>query len=340
MSRAVSRAGGVARVVLRVLKGVAALLLALVVLALAVPLCVPLPPLEGTSPAAALAGPASRFARVDGLDLHYEEAGAGDPTFLLLHGFLASTFTWREVQAPLAAIGRTIAFDRPAFGLSARPLPGDPGWPAGASPYAAAAQVEQTIHLMDALGVERAVLVGNSAGGTLALRIALAHPERVRALVLLDPAVYTDGPPPWTRWLLDTPQLRRVGPLLLRGLADQSQRMVDAAWHDPSRVDAATWTGYRRWLGVDGWDQALWHFTLAARDHADVREGLAAIRAPTLVITGDDDRVIPTAESVRLAEAIADAELVVIGACGHVPQEECPEPVLAAIRGFVARLPP
>ena len=331
---------GARRALARLLKGVAALALGLLALAATLPLVWPIPPLEGTGPAAALAGPDGRFVRAAGLDLYVEEAGAGDPTFLLMHGFLASTFTWREVLAPLGARGRAIAFDRPAFGLSARPLPGAREWAPADDPYAPAAQVAQTIALMDALGVERAVLVGNSAGGALALRVALAHPERVRALVLLSPAIYTAGPPRWARWLAHTPQLRRLGPLLLRQLPARADAMAAMAWHDPSRVSAAVWEGYRRPLAVDDWDQALWRFALAADGGDDVRAGLAALRAPTLVITGDDDRVVPTEESVRAAGVIPGAELLVLEACGHVPQEERPEAVLAAIDAFVARLPP
>ncbi|MCA9663697.1 MAG: alpha/beta fold hydrolase, partial [Myxococcales bacterium] len=248
--------------------------------------------------------------------------------------------TWREVLGPLGARGRVVAFDRPAFGLSARPLPpaGARDFPSGDDPYGAAAQVAQTIALMDALAIDRAVLVGSSAGGTLALRVALARPERVRALVLLAPAVYTGGPPPWFAPLLRTPQLRRIGPLLLRGLAERADAFTEAAWHDPGRVDAAIARGYARALEVDDWDRALWRYTLAFSGNDDLPPRLADLDLPILVIAGDDDRVVPTAESERLADALPSAELVVIGACGHLPHEECPAPTLAAIDGFLDRL--
>ncbi|MCA9638162.1 MAG: alpha/beta fold hydrolase [Myxococcales bacterium] len=327
------------RLLRRLLRGLALLALTLALLAAIVPLLIPVRPLAGTVAARELA-PDARFVEVDGLALHVEERGAGGTPLVLLHGFLASTFTWREVLGPLARDRRVVAFDRPAFGLSDRPLP-DPAsgeFPGGRDPYAADAQVAQTLGLMDALAIDRAILVGNSAGGTLALRIALARPDRVRALILLDPAVYRSGPPGWMRWVFRTPQLRRVGPLILRSLDGRAREFAELAWHDPARINDALLAGYIRAQRIHDWDQALWRFTVANEGSDDLPPRLADLDMPILVITGDDDRVIPTEESVRLADALPDAELVVIGACGHVPQEECPQAVLAAIDGFLARL--
>ena len=97
-----------------------------------------------------------------------------------------------------------VAFDRPAFGLTERPMPGD--FPNGVNPYTADAQADLTVGLMDELGIEQAVLVGNSAGGTIAAHTALRYPERVKALVLVDAAIYGGGgSPSWARPLLTTP---------------------------------------------------------------------------------------------------------------------------------------
>ena len=88
--------------------------------------------------------------------MHTKTAGQGELPLVLLHGFGASTYTWREVWEPLAQDHPVVAFDRPAFGLTERPMPGD--W-AGRSPYSAEAQVDQTVALMDKLGIDQAVLV-------------------------------------------------------------------------------------------------------------------------------------------------------------------------------------
>ena len=93
-------------------------LLVLILLLGVGPFLIPVPPLEGTVPASQLADPDSKFVEVNGLSVHYKEMGAGETTFILLHGFGASLFSWRDVMEPLSAYGRVIAYDRPAFGLT------------------------------------------------------------------------------------------------------------------------------------------------------------------------------------------------------------------------------
>lgn len=308
----------------------------LLLAALVGPFLVPVPPLEGTVPPEELADPDSRFIDLNGLRVHYKETGEGEPALVLLHGFAASTFSWREVMGPLGEDRMVVAFDRPGFGLTSRPLPGE--W-SGQSPYSAESQVDLTIRLLDALGLERAVLVGNSAGGTIAALTALEHPERVEALVLVDAAVYsTGGLPDWLVPVLRTPQMRRVGPLITRRIQGWGLDFARSAWHDPSRITPEIWAGYLRPLQADNWDRGLWELTAAGHSLA-LPERLDQIGVPTLVITGDDDRIVPPADSVRLAAALAEATLVVIPDCGHVPQEECPAAFLEAVTEFLDSLP-
>jgi pimeloyl-ACP methyl ester carboxylesterase len=168
----------------------------------------------------------------------------------------------------------------------------------------------------------------------VALEFALARPERVAGLVLISPAVYTNGPPSFVRLLWSLPQLQRLGPRLLRELLPRfGPRGITAAWHDPSQVSDEVRAGYGLPLRARNWDQALWSFSRAARfDPLEPR--LEHLQAPVLVITGDDDRIVPTAESVRLAEALS-ARLLVIERCGHLAHEECPAPVLYEIADFI-----
>lgn len=299
------------------------------------PFLVPVPPLEGTVPPEQLADSDSRFIDVDGLRVHYKTSGDGSPTFVLLHGFGASVFSWREVMTPLSESGTVIAFDRPAFGLTERPLRGD--WD-GESPYSPEAQIELTVKLMDQLGVDEAILVGNSAGGTIAMATALEHPDRVLAVVLVDAAIYTGGgTPDWVRPLLGTPQMRRIGPLLARSIQNLGPNLIERAWHDPSKISAEILEGYTKPLKVDNWDVALWELTLASHSLGLDRR-VRDIRVPVLVITGDDDRIVPTEQSVRLDGELPDAELVVIPNCGHVPQEECPAEFTQAIVDYLPQL--
>jgi pimeloyl-ACP methyl ester carboxylesterase len=298
------------------------------------PFLVPVPPLDDTVPPEALADPDSRFVEVAGIRVHYKLQGEGSPAMVLLHGFGASTFSWREVMDPLAEDGTVVAFDRPAFGLTERPMRNTEDWP-GYNPYSPEAQVRLVVELMDALDIPSAVLIGNSAGGTVAALTALTYPERVDALVLVDAAIYTGGGTPrWIRPLLNTPQMRHLGPLIARRIRDWGRDFGRSAWHDPDEIPPEFWEGYLTPLRAENWDRALWELTSASRS-SDLSEHLDDLTLPVLVITGDDDRIVPTEQSIRLAEELPNAQLVVLEACGHIPQEECPGPWLDAVELFL-----
>ncbi|MFN8485893.1 MAG: alpha/beta hydrolase [Anaerolineae bacterium] len=299
------------------------------------PFLVPVPPLEGTAPVEGLADPDGRFVDMDGLRVYTKTQGQGRPTFMLLHGFAASSFSWRDVMPPLAERGTVIAYDRPGFGLTSRPLPGE--W-RGDSPYGVRQQARLLVHLMDALGVENAILVGNSAGGALAVLAAALYPNRVQALILVAPAVYSMFriPAP-VRWLLTTPQLRHLGPLLVRPIERSGLDFARTAWHTPERIGDHIWKGYTLPLQAENWDRALWEITAANQSLGKLR--LSQVTTPTLVITGDDDRIVRPEQSVRVANEMPNARLVMLPDCGHLPQEECPAEFMRAVGAFLADLP-
>jgi pimeloyl-ACP methyl ester carboxylesterase len=320
---------------MKALKIIGIILAVLLLVLMVGPFLVPIPPPENTVPVETLADPDSRFVDVNGLTVHYKQYGQGEPALILLHGFGASTFSWREVAEPLGQFGTVIAFDRPAFGLTERPLPD--AWQAGVNPYSPEAQVDLLFGLMDRLEIEQAILVGNSAGGTVSMNAALYRPERVTALVLVDPAVYAGGgSPPWVRPLLSLPQMDRVGPLLVRSISVRGMDMLDSAWHDTSLITDEIIEGYRRPLRAENWDAALWYLTRSSRA-SGLSERLNELEIPVLMVTGDNDRIVPTADSIRLAGEIAGAELVVFPRCGHVPQEECPQAFLDVLIPFIQR---
>lgn len=318
----------------RVLSGI---LIALLLVVLVGPFLIPVRPLPGLLPAEQLADPDSRFIELNGLNVHYKTAGSGGPLILLLHGFGANLSSWNKVVTPLAALGTVVAFDRPAFGLTERPLDAElAAWPEP-NPYSPEAQADLVVALIEALGDQQAILVGNSAGGTVAMNTYLLHPDRVQGIVFVDAAIYTGGGAPgFIRPLLNTPQISRLGPLVSRSFIGQGENLIGLAWHDPSRLTAEDLAAYRKPTQVENWDRALWEFTRASRD-LGLGERVRDVRVPALVVTGDDDRIVPTAESIRLAGELPDADLVVFPACGHVPQEECPEAFLAAVTGFIAQ---
>lgn len=300
---------------------------------LILPLVWPVPALEGTRPAREVAGPDATWIDAGALALHARLDGPSEaepPGVAFLHGFGSSLASFGALQDALAEERRTVAWDRPGFGLTERALD---GW--DRNPYGPEAQVRHVVLALDAAGIGRAVLVGHSAGGAIALQVALAHPDRVAGLVLIGPAVYSgDGAPAWSRWALRTPQLERIGPLLMRRLGGETGvGLLRAAYADPERLRPEVLAAYRSATSVDDWDRALWELVKASR-RPPLGDRLAEVGPPVLVVTGAEDTVVPPEESRRLAEALPNARLETIPDCGHVPQEECAPELSAAVRAW------
>lgn len=309
------------------------ILVFLILVVLIGPFLIPVPPLDGIKPLDTLVDTDSQFVKINGLDVHFKAILRSDPTFILLHGFGASVYSWHKVMQPMSQLGSVIAYDRVAFGLTERPM----SW-SGENPYTMDAQVEQLIGMLNHFGIQKAILVGNSAGGTLAIQTALKYPKRVEALILVDPAVYSgEGSPAWLRFIQKTPQMQRLGPLLVRSIKKWGVDMLKQAWHDPSRITPEDLTAYQKPLMLDNWDKALWNLTIAGSKN-DLAGRLKELNLPILVITGDDDRIIPTTQSIRLAGELPNASLSVIKDTGHVPQEEDPLAFMQAIRIFLSGL--
>jgi pimeloyl-ACP methyl ester carboxylesterase len=309
-------------------------ILFVLLLCLVGPLFLPSPGAEQAIPAPALADADSQFVNVLGYELHYKEIGTGQPVLILLHGFGANLYTWRKVMQPLSEYGRVIAFDRIGAGLSAHPVAGN--WEQK-SPYAPSMQPEFLIALMDELGVEQAILIGHSQGGAVALNAALLYPERVTALILADPAIYTSGGPPIQfGWLWRTPQMQKIGPWVAHRFLGEAnaEQLIALAWHDPSRFSTQERDETRRLLRVKNQSAALWEYTVA-NEPDDLPQRLGDVELPVLVMAGDDDRIVPTAEHVRLTQELPDAEFVLIEDCGHLPHEEQPEEFMRAVILFL-----
>ncbi|MBW1823706.1 MAG: alpha/beta hydrolase [Deltaproteobacteria bacterium] len=296
------------------------------------PFLIPIPPLENTVPPGNLADPDSRFIAIRNVDVHYKIEGKGDNVLIFLHGFGASTFTWHKVIKPLSKNYTLIAYDRTGFGYSSRPMPGE--W-SGESPYSQESQVEQIVALMDALGVDKAVLVGNSAGGVTAALTTLKYPERIKALILVGAAIFKGGPPDWLAPLIRIPQVKRLGHLLIRKYYTNFFEIArKLAWHDPSKQTEEILAGYRKPMRARDWDRALWEFALAYKS-SSLKERLNDIKVPVLVITGEDDRIVPPEASEKIADEILHAELAVISNTGHLPHEEAPEEFLEVVNNFL-----
>lgn len=266
-----------------------------------------------------------------GLEVHVEEAGEGSTGFLLLHGFTFNSSSWHDVLGGLADLGRVVAYDRIPFGRSAKLQAGD--W-TGPNPYAPDATLEQLFALMDAVGLARAVLVGNSAGGLLAARAALDRPDRVAGLVLSCPAIFT-GPGGRGAGLLRIPWL---GIPLARRLGDNAW-VLRRSFHDPARITDDRLARTRIATTQPGWDRALWEFLKASTMQPDISGHLDQLRQPVLILGTTHDRVVKPADFPRLKSRLPDGELVLVPDAGHVPHEEQPAACLAAIRDWLGRRP-
>jgi len=282
-----------------------------------------------------LADPDSRFIQINGLILHVKTNGQGEPVFVLLHGFGASLFSWHAVMEPFSQYGTVTAYDRPAFGLTERPM----SW-SGENPYCSQANVDLLLGLLDQFKVQKAILAGNSAGGTVSMQFTLQYPDRVEALILVDPAVFEGGGgPSWLHPFYHTPEMNHLGPLIVRSIESSGIDLIKIAWYDPSKITPETMNGYTKPLKADNWDRALWYFT-AASQPSGLPEHLKDFTLPVLVITGASDKIIPTADSIRLTGELSNAKLIIIPQAGHVPHEEQPITFMQAVGVFLKPLSP
>lgn len=287
-----------------------------------IPLLIPIPKFDDTVPASNFKDKDSKFVNIKGINIHYKEFGSGDRVYILLHGFGASTYTWHKIESGLAVKGRVIEFDRPAFGLTDRPL----SW-GQFNPYTPEAQVDLTIGLMDKLGIKKAVLIGHSAGAVVALNTAIEYPYRVSSLVIIDPAVKQTGIPAWAMVVLQIRQIDRFGPLIARSVGDNFQSLLRSLWYDPSKLTQEDYSAYQKPLKIDNWDKALWNLTKYTYS-LEPEKHLHELLMPVVVINGDSDPLVDKNDSENIASKIKNAKFEIVEKSGHLPHEEQPAAVL------------
>ncbi|MEY4176363.1 MAG: hypothetical protein RI900_3528 [Actinomycetota bacterium] len=239
----------------------------------------------------------------------WREQGDG-PVVLLLHGLGGSRISW---EPQMGALGRrrTVAWDMPGYGEAA-PLPDGPlTW---------AAVADAAADCLDAVGADRAHVVGISMGGMIAQHLAARHPQRVMSLTLLSssPAFGLDGTSPaeWTT--------RRLAPLD-EGLrpADYAERVVRAL-AAPEVDDAVV---EQQCAAMARIEAAALRRTIALVAAHDARDIHHLITAPTLVLVGELDRETPVDYSLQLADRIASASVHVVPGAGHLLNAEAPDAV-------------
>ena len=264
-----------------------------------------------------------RFIEVEGIRLHLLEQGEGEP-IVLIHGLGGSTFSFRFTIPALAERYRVVALDLKGFGYSARPPKGD---------YSLTAQAELVVGLMNQLGIERTAIVGHSMGGGVAMRIALASPERVSRLILVDSVGGSTEERRRRFGFLARPFLPFVAAFAL-GRSKAFERGLRRAVHDPTFVTAEVVEGYTRPFRVKGHLRSLESFVASGRRDGDLP--LEDISQPALILWGEHDRWLPLAQGEELARRIPGARLDVVPAAGHLPLEEQPDYCNAAILALLS----
>ncbi|MBN2627350.1 MAG: alpha/beta hydrolase [Spirochaetales bacterium] len=312
----------------RLLLIIAILFVSLIAAAVIIPLFISLSPLENVMSFEEVKKNGSPFVTIsfegtDGIDLHYMEKGGaeeGEPVFILLHGSLYNLYSWDRVIDYFGSIGRVIAYDQVPYGLSEKLLPED--W-SGTNPYTQQAAVDQLVALLDAFDFDQVYLVGSSYGGTLAVRTALEHENRVAGMILVDAAVFVYETMPG--WLLGSPQMENLGPLFAR-MMGTNVPFYESCYGDPAFFGGKRKEDTMVLTKVENWDFALWQYLKAwGGETFDFENVLPSIDIPVLVISGSEDAVVPADDSRKLDRLLPDSRLEIITGAGHMPHEENPE---------------
>ena len=281
---------------------------------------------------AAQAAPGAEFVELADVSVRVEKTpysgvGGDAPLIVLMHGFGASTFSWRNVQEPLSKLGEVISYDRPAFGFTERKT----SWE-GTNPYSFQGNFEILDALIAKYGTGRqVVLVGHSAGGQLAAEYTRLNLSKVSALILVDAAILTTGgSTSGFGWFFALPQMQKLGPILVSSIATSGDDLLRKSYFDQSKLTQDVYDGYHQPLKIKGWEQAFWDFTNAPRDN-QLKDNLSQLTIPTLVITGKYDEVVPAKDAVELQKLIVGSHLEIIDKTTHLPQEEQPELFMEAV---------
>lgn len=285
------------------------------------------PDLDRASLEAAYLDAPTDMVDVAGARLHVRDRGPRDaPAIVLLHGFGASLHTWDPWAASLTGRFRVIRLDLPGSGLSPPDPTGD---------YTDARSIVVLAALLDRLGVPRATVIGHSIGGRIAWRFAAEHGDRVDGLVLVAPDGFASpgfdyGGAPELPATLGA--MRYVLPRFVL------QASLAPAYADPTRLTDDLVTRYHALIRGPGVRDAMIE-RLSQTVLADPVPWLKRIDAPTLLLWGEQDAMVPFANAAEYLAALPRATLAALPGVGHLPHEEAPERSLVELLAFLKRLP-
>ena len=251
----------------------------------------------------------SRHIAIDGIRVHYVEAGQGPPLFLF-HGLGASVVTWHENIGPLAERHHVYAVDLPGHGDSEKP---------DELSYSLASMVNFAKSLVNALGHERAAFAGSSIGGGLALMTAFHHPEVVSKLILSSSAALGRE----VALFLRIATLPFVGELMTSGVRDPVRTWLRKSFYDKSLATGDLLDELRRTNNLPGAREAglkiarVYIGLRGVRRRYVLTRGLGRLDVPTMIFWGADDEIIPVKHAYHAAKNLPKSDLHVFTDCGH-----------------------
>ena len=261
--------------------------------------------------------------------LFYQEAGSGRP-LLLIHGFGASTFTWRHITPGRAKDHRVIAVDLKGFGQSDKPFD---------ERYSVYDQAELLVQLIEEKDLRDLTLVGHSYGGGIALLLALEADGRLEGrisrLVLLDSIAYPQNIPVFFK-MLDVPVVSQMG-IRMVPPSVQTRVALQIAYFDDNKITSEEVEAYAAPLKTAAGKHAIIHTArqIVPEDIAELSERYKTMTLPTLILWCDHDRIVPLEVGIKLRRTLPNSTLKLVEECGHMPQEEQPESTLDLIQSFL-----
>ncbi len=285
------------------------------------------PDVPATALEARWATPPSKFIDLAGMKVHIRDEGPRDDAapIVLIHGTSSSLHTWDGWARELKASRRIISFDLPGFGLT------------GPSPdenYTIGAYVRFVGLLLDQLGIQKCVIAGNSLGGNIAWATAQALPGKVEKLILVDSGGHPlqSASVPLGFRLAQIPVVNKLTAVLLpRPLIKAS---LENVYGDPAKVSPELVDQYFDMARRAGNRHALVQRFAQSDRGADAAK-IAEVKAPTLIIWGGRDRLIPPDHAELFHREIAGSKLVIFDDLGHVPQEEDPKRTVEPVKAFL-----
>ena len=260
---------------------------------------------------------------VDGLKVHYKETGPqAAPALLLMHGFGSSLQAWDDWSLKLEQKYRVIRLDLPGFGLT------------GASPandYSEEKDLAILTHFADKLGLEKFSIIGHSMGGKMAWTLAASQPERVQALVLMAPDGFPEAKDIGTKPYEVPAVTGLIKYFLPKYLVRKS---IEPAFAEADALSDARVNRYYDMLRAPGVRAAILERSNQTI-YTDPVPRLKAIKAPTLLIWGEQDQMIPSTNAKSYANVLSNSTTVLVPKLGHLLQEEQPEKGLTAVMQFL-----